>query len=160
MFAGTGTEQKLHFNILNRNRNRKLTWTETGTGTETGTEINTKKLTNFFFDSLTHNCFYSLIHFINWEVCTQQKNCFNIIYKIQKLCKISAHIWTEISAGTEISDIAGTETGISVPIPISAGTGIEPNFGRSLVRVDLEKLLDDCNADNFLRDIGWTLPQK
>ena len=46
---------------------------------------------------------------------------------------ISVHIWTEISAETEISDFAGTETGISVPVLISAGTGTEPNFGRSLM---------------------------
>jgi len=63
---------------------------------------------------------------------TTKKIVIKIIHKIQKLCKISANIWTEISAGTEISDIAGTETGISVPVPISAGTGTEPNFGRSL----------------------------
>ena len=44
----------------------------------------------------------------------------------------SAHIWTEISAGTEILNIAGTETEMSVPGSISPGTGTEPIFGRSL----------------------------
>ena len=43
---------------------------------------------------------------------------------------VSVHIWTEILAGTENQNLAGTETGISVKI--SAGTGTEPNFGRSL----------------------------
>jgi len=43
MFAGTGTEQKLHYKILNRNRNQKLTWTETGTETEINTYKTDKK---------------------------------------------------------------------------------------------------------------------
>jgi hypothetical protein len=34
--------------------------------------------------------------------------------------------------GTEIFNLAGTETGISVQVKISAETGTEPNFGRSL----------------------------
>jgi len=122
MFAGTGTEQKLHYKILNRNKTDK------------------KK-----FDWLTHNFFYTWkkwhalkdccpFNFITYidKYVHNKKIVIKIIHKIQKLCKISANIWTEILAGTEISDIAGTETGISVPVPISAGTGTEPNFGRSL----------------------------
>jgi len=34
--------------------------------------------------------------------------------------------------GTEITNLAGTETEIPVQVKISAGTGTEPNFGRSL----------------------------
>jgi len=36
-------------------------------------------------------------------------------------------------AGTEITNLAGTETKIPVQVKISTGTGTEPNFGRSLV---------------------------
>ncbi len=136
MFTGTGTEQTLHYKIY---RNRKLSWTETGTGTETETEINTYKTDKKNFDWLTHNFFYTLKkNDMFWRIdallislhklismYTTKKNVIKIIHKIQKLFKISANIWTKISAGTE--------TGISVPVPISAGTGTKPNFGRSLI---------------------------
>jgi len=48
-------------------------------------------------------------------------------------CSVLVHIWTEISAGTEISNLAGTEIPVSVPVQISAVTRTKPNFGRSLV---------------------------
>jgi len=43
------------------------------------------------------------------------------------------HFWTEISAETGTFNPAGTGTVISVQVLISAGTGTEPNFGRSLL---------------------------
>jgi hypothetical protein len=34
---------------------------------------------------------------------------------------------------TEVPSLVGTETGISVPVQISTGTGTKPNFGPSLI---------------------------
>ena len=62
--------------------------------------------------------------------------CLHYIIKFAET--FSAAFWTEISAETEISNLAGTGTEISVQTKISAGTGTEPNFGRSLSMRDLE----------------------
>ena len=54
----------------------------------------------------------------------------------------------QISAGTKFTNIAGTETEIPVQVKISAGTGTEPNFGRSLPKIDalIEKASDICQV--------------
>ncbi len=56
--------------------------------------------------------------------------------KRQKNRQISVHFRTGIPAETEISKIAETETGTKILVAISAGTGTEPNFGRSLSAKD------------------------
>ncbi len=52
--------------------------------------------------------------------------------KCQKQTNFGSFL-NQISAETEIPNFAGTETGTDILVVISAGTGTEPNFGRSLL---------------------------